>query len=78
MPLNTIDTKYYLDTIDRLKNGKASDPDKVTINLLKDAAKFIAYNIIFIFNSLITNGVFLMCGKQRVLHQFISQDLSQT
>ena len=60
MPLNAIDTKYYLDTIDRLKNGKASDRDKVTIQLVKGAAKFIAYPIIFIFNSSIKDGVCLM------------------
>ena len=43
MTLNTSDTKYVLDAIGRRKNGKASDPDKVSINLVKDAAKFIAY-----------------------------------
>ena len=43
MTLNTIDKKYILDAIDRLKNGKASGPDKDTINPVKDAAKFITY-----------------------------------
>ena len=54
----TIDIKYVLDAIGRLKNGKASGPDKVTINLVKDAAKFIAYPIMSIINSSIANGVF--------------------
>ena len=54
--LNTIDTKYVLDAIGRLKNGKASDPDKVTINLVKDTAYFIAFPHHVNFNSLITNG----------------------
>ena len=58
MTLNTIDKKYVLDAIGRLKNGKASGPDKITINLVKDAAKFIAYPIMCIFNSSIANGVF--------------------
>ena len=58
MTLNTINTKYVLDAIGRLKNGKASGPDKITIKLAKDAAKFIAYPIMCIFNSSITNGIF--------------------
>ena len=49
---------YVLDAIGRLKNGKASGPDKVTVNLVKDAAKRIAFPIMCIFNSSITNGVF--------------------
>ena len=53
-----MDTKYVLDAIGRLKNGKALGPYKVTIILVKDAAKFIAYPIICIFNSSIMNGVF--------------------
>ena len=56
--LNTIDTKYVLDAIGRLKNGKASGADKVTIKLVKDAAKFIAYPIISISSSTIMNVVF--------------------
>ena len=56
--LNTINTKYVLDAIGRLKNGKASGPDKVAIKLAKDAAKFIAYPIMCIFNSSIKNGIF--------------------
>ena len=48
MTLNTINTKYVLDAIRRLNNGKASGPDKVTIKLVKDAAKFIAYPIMCI------------------------------
>ena len=58
MNMNTTDKKYVLDAIGQLKNGKASGPDKVTINLVTDAAKFIAYPIVFIFNSSTTNGVF--------------------
>ena len=58
MTLNTINTKYVLDAIGRLKNEKASGPYKVTIQLAKDTAKFIAYPIMFIFNSLITNEIF--------------------
>ena len=58
MTLNTINTKYVLDAIWRLKNGKASGPDKVTIKLAKDAAKFIAYPIMCIFNSLVINWIF--------------------
>ena len=58
MTLNDIDTKYVLGAIDRLKNGKASAPDKVTINLEKYSAKLIAYSIMRIFNSSIKNGVF--------------------
>ena len=50
-----------------LKNGKASCPVKVTIKLVKDAAKFIAYPIICIFNSSIKNGVFPDVCKQQVL-----------
>ena len=57
MTLNTFNTKYVLDAIGRLKNGKASGPDEVTINVAKDAAKFIAYPIMCIFNS-IKNGIF--------------------
>ena len=56
--LNTINTKYVLDAIGWLKNGKASSPDKVTIKLAKDAAKFIAYPIMCIFNSSTKNGIF--------------------
>ena len=56
MTLNTINTKYVLDAIGQLKNGKASD--KVTIKLAKDAAKFIAYPIMCIFNSSIKNEIF--------------------
>ena len=56
--LNTINMKYVLDAIGRLKNGKASSPDKVTIKLVKDAAKLIAYPNKCIFNSSIKNGVF--------------------
>ena len=48
MTLNTINMKYALDTVGRLKNGKASGPDKVTIKLVKDAAKFVAYPIMCI------------------------------
>ena len=33
-------------------------PNKVTIKLAKDAVKFIAYPIICILNSSITNGIF--------------------
>ena len=58
LTLKTIDIKYVLDAIGRLKNGKASGPDKVTIDLVKDAAKFIAYPIMSIINSSIANGVF--------------------
>ena len=58
MTLNIINTKYVLDAIGRLKNGKASGPDKVTIKLAKDAAKFISYPIMCILNSSITNGIF--------------------
>ena len=58
MILNTIYKKYVLDAIGLLKNGKASGPDKFIINLIKDAAKFIAYPIMCIFNSSIANGVF--------------------
>jgi len=43
MTVNTINMKYVLHAIGRLKDGKASDPGKVTIKLVKDAAKFIAY-----------------------------------
>ena len=43
MTLNTIDTEYVLDAVGRLKNGKASGPDTVTIHLVKDTAKRIAY-----------------------------------
>ena len=43
MTLNKIDTKFSLDAIGRLKNGKASVQDKDTINLVKDAAKFTAF-----------------------------------
>ena len=50
--------RFRCDAIGRLKNGKALGPYKVTINLVKDAAKFIAYPIICIFNSSIVNGVF--------------------
>ena len=43
MTLNTINTKYVLDAIGRLKRmEKLQGPDKVTIKLAKDAAKFIA------------------------------------
>ena len=48
MTLNTINAKYVLDTIGRLKNGKASGSDKVTIKLAKDAAKFIVHPIMCI------------------------------
>ena len=58
MTLNTINMKYGLDANGRLKNGKASGPDKVTIKLVKDAAKFIVCPIICIFNSSIKNGIF--------------------
>ena len=78
MTLNTINTKYGLDAIGRLKNGKVSGPDKITIKLAKDAAKFIAYPIICIFNSSIKNGIFPDVWKQQVLPRFINQDLSQT
>ena len=56
--MNTVDTKYVLDAIDRLKNEKASSPDKVTINRVNDAAKFIAYPIMCVLNSYITNWIF--------------------
>ena len=58
MTLNIINTKYVLDAIGWLKNGKASGPDKVTITLAKDAAKLIVNPIMCIFNSSITNGIF--------------------
>jgi len=58
MTLNTINMKYVLDAIGRLKNGKAPGPDKVTIKLVKDAAKFIAYPILCIFTSSIKNEIF--------------------
>ena len=58
MALNIINKKYVLGAIGRLKNGKASGPDKITITLVKDAAKFIAYSVMRIFNSSITSGVF--------------------
>ena len=58
MTLNTINTKYVLDAIGRLKNEKASGPYKVTIQLAKDTAKFIAYPIMFIFNSSKPNEIF--------------------
>ena len=56
--LKTIDITYVLDAIGRQKIGKASGPDKVTINLVDVAAKFIAYTIMSIINSSIANGVF--------------------
>ena len=58
MTLNTINTKYFLNATGRLKHGKPSGPDKVTIKPAKDAAKCIAYPIMCIFNSSITNGIF--------------------
>ena len=58
MTLNKINMKHGLDANGRLKNGKASGPDKVTIKLAKDAAKFIVCPIVCIFNSSITNGIF--------------------
>ena len=58
MTLNAIDTEYVLDAVGRLKNGKASGPDTVTIYLVKDAAKRIVYPIMCIFNSSMTNGGF--------------------
>ena len=42
MTLNTIDAKYVLDAIDRLKIGKASGPDKVTTNLIECSVTFTA------------------------------------
>ena len=56
--LKTIDITYVLDAIGRQKIGKASGPDKVTINLVEVAARFIAYTIMSIINSSIANGVF--------------------
>ena len=42
LSLNTIITKCDLDAICRLQNVKALGPDTGVINLVKDAAKFIA------------------------------------
>ena len=58
---------YVLDAIGRLKKGKASGPDKITIDLVNDAANCIAYPIMLIFNSSIRNDIFMIYGKKQVL-----------
>ena len=58
MLFKTIDKKYVINAINQLKNGKASDPDKVTITLVKDVCESIAHPLMLIYNSSLVNGVF--------------------
>ena len=58
MLFKTIDKKYVMNAINRLKNGKASGPDKVTITLVKDVCESIAHPLMLIYNSSLVNGVF--------------------
>ena len=40
-----------------LKSGKAPDPDGVSTNLVKDAAKSIAKPLVMIFNASLAKGL---------------------
>ena len=81
MTLNTTDKKYVLDAIDWLENGKASGLDQIT-NYHKSGKKMLRNLLptpsLAFSSSRYRMGFFLMYGKQQVLPQFISQDLSQT
>ena len=58
MLFETVGKEYVLNAISRLKKGKASGPDKVTITFVKDAAISIAYPLILIYNASLMNGIF--------------------
>ena len=44
--------------IRKLKNGKASSPDRVPTTIIKDVGDFITKPLTMIFNSSLMNGVF--------------------
>ena len=45
-------------TINQLKNGKASGPDKFTVTLAKGASESIAHPLMLVYNSSLTTGIF--------------------
>ena len=47
-----------LTSLNMLKNGKASGPDGVPTNLVKDAANLIAKPLMMIFNASLKQGIF--------------------
>ncbi len=53
-----IDKKFVMNSINQLKNGKASGPDKVTVTLVKEACELIADPLMLINDSLLENGIF--------------------
>ena len=53
-----IDEEYVLNAICRLEEGKTAGPDKVSVTLVKGAAKSISYPLALIHNSSVKNGVF--------------------
>ena len=58
MAFKTIDETYTDNVIRKLKNGKASGPDKVLTTIIKDVGDLIAKPLTMIFNSSLMNGVF--------------------
>ena len=58
MAFKTIDETYTDNVIRKLKNGKASGPDKVPTTIIKDVGDLIAKLLTMIFNSSLMNGVF--------------------
>ena len=63
MKCKVIDEGYVLDAISRLKKGKASGPDTVSVTLEQDAAKSISYPLALVFKSSLKNGIFLEVWK---------------
>ena len=57
MKFKGIDEGCVLNAMSRLEKGKASSPDKVSVKLVRDAAKFISYPLVLIYNSSLRNGV---------------------
>ena len=55
MLFKTVDDKYIFNAINRLERGKASGPDKVTVTVVKDAARPFAGHLMMIYNSSLKN-----------------------
>ena len=57
MHFQPVDKRYVLADIDQLKNGQEYGPDKVNMNLVKDAKEYLVHALMLIYNSPLKNGV---------------------
>ena len=52
------DVRHILNAVSLFEKGKASDPDKISVAFVKDAARSISYPLVLICNSSLKQGVF--------------------